>query len=260
MPELIEVEQYRACFDRLCGTTVESVVVPDARFLRGGTPTQAQRLVGTTLVSTSRRGKLLLATFANGSCTSLVGLRFGMTGRLLLDGIGPIEQLEYASPRNDPAWDRLEISLSGRVVTLRDQRLLGSFELSPDLSKLGPEGSTASVEDLRPFSRSRVALKTLLLDQSRLAGLGNLLVDEILWRAAISPMLRGHGLTSERSKVLATTIVSTVAELTERGGSHRGDTFALRRPEAVCTLCSGTMQFAKVGARGTWWCPTHQLG
>lgn len=258
MPELIEVEQYRSCLDSLCGSTVVSVDVPDARFQRDQADLSC--LVGARLTATDRHGKLLIASFT--SSTELktvdVGLRFGMTGRLLVDGEGPIDVLEYESKRDDVAWDRLRLKFDSAAVVIRDQRMLGSVELSPNLASLGPEASTVSAEQVAAITSSRSPLKTVLLNQAKIAGLGNLLVDEVLWRAGIDPRRSANALTAPLHGELATTIRATVDLLSRRGGSHRGDTFDLRCQGAVCSRCGTLMRFGRIAGRGTWWCPGHQ--
>ncbi len=259
MPELIEVEQYREALDVLCGGTVRSLDIADSAFARPrGVPLGVfDALVGQALTATSRHGKLLLAHF--GTDGYVVGMRFGMTGRLLIDGTSPIEALEYASRRNDPAWDRAIIDIGGRVVAIRDQRRLGSIELDPDTRQLGVEASAITADALhRVCSRRTKAIKAVLLDQRLIAGLGNLLADETLWQAGIDPRRPAGALSEVEIDTLASTTVATVQTLSARGGSHTGDSFELRLDGARCVLCSGSMTHDTVGGRSTWWCATHQ--
>lgn len=189
----------------------------------------------------------------------MLGLRFGMTGMLFIDGQGPIQQLEYASSRQNPAWNRLTLTIGDSVVTVRDQRRLGSVELDPDMSRLGIEASTIGITELTALcDRRRRAIKSLLLDQSCVAGLGNLLVDEVLWRAGLAPQRRADSLTGPEMSNLASTICSTVADLSVRGGSNMGDSFPHRVAGASCPNGCGIMQHATIGGRSTWWCPGHQ--
>lgn len=151
MPELIEVEQYRRALDPLLGLRLMSVELLHQGFVRPrGTPPEVfDVLVGGRLDRTRRHGKLLLLDIgfelarAVGSPPAQItmGVRFGMTGMLFVDGVGPIDRLEYASGRADPAWDRLAMEIGGAQVTIRDQRRLGSVELDPDTSLLGHEAT-----------------------------------------------------------------------------------------------------------------------
>ena len=116
--------------------------------------------------------------------SAVLGLRFGMTGRLVVDDHAVIEKLEYSSAREVPEWRRFELGFAdGGTLVIVDPRRLGSVELDPDDTRLGPDAFGLSAGQLAgALEASRTALKARLLDQRRVAGLGNLLVDEILWR------------------------------------------------------------------------------
>ena len=275
MPELIEVEMYRRDLDALVGLPVESVELQDERAIRPkGTPEDIMEvLLGMTLSRTLRHGKLLIAVFVDPplnrpfrrhgeteGCGVSLGVRFGMTGRLLIDGNSCIEHLEYSSKRNDPAWDRFALSLGGHRMVLRDQRCLGSVELDPELAGLAPDAATLTTEQLSAaFAGRSKAIKSALLDQTIVAGLGNLLADEVLWAVGLSPLRPVDTLASARLEHLASQIRKTVQELGARGGSHTGVSFPLRHEGALCARCSGSMRRDRVGGRTAWWCSTHQV-
>ena len=261
MPELIEVEQYRRALDPLVGSLVETIEILHPGFVRPtGTPAQVFAVViGGILRSTHRIGKLLVLHISQPGEELEVGLRFGMTGRLLVDGLSPIDKLEYASGRDEPNWDRLRIGIGGSLVSLRDQRRLGSIELDPDTSLLGPDATAISGSTLMAAVQARTkSVKAVLLDQAIVAGLGNLLVDESLWRAGFDPRRSIATLDPDAAEALAIEIRSTVDELGRRGGSHAGDSFPLRSAGSVCSICGGPMQKVSVSGRTTWWCPEHQ--
>src|SRR5688500_17152987 len=104
MPEMIEVELYRQVADLAVGRTITRVEAPDAWYLKGDTTARQLRssLPGHAVTGTRRVGKLLLIDTDGPT----LGLRFGMTGRLVVDGRAPIQRLEYSSDRDDPAWVR----------------------------------------------------------------------------------------------------------------------------------------------------------
>jgi formamidopyrimidine-DNA glycosylase len=136
---------------------------------------------------------------------------------------------------------------------------LGGVLLDPDESKLGVDVFEARPADVRrALAGSTVALKARLLDQHRIAGIGNLLADEALWRAGLDPGRASASLSAAELRRLHRHLRATVEELTWRGGSHTGDSFAARRPGGRCPRDGRAMQRATIGGRTTWWCPHHQ--
>ncbi len=187
VPELLEVASYGALAEGAIGRTITDVGAPDTWYLKGGlTPARLRRgLAGRHIGAVRRRGKLLLVDLDGGAT---LGLRFGMTGRLFLDGRAAIERLEFGPARRDPRWDRLTLRLCpfGSLVVC-DPRRLGGVELDPDEGALGVDALSVTLAQLARSLDSTAALKARLMDQRHLAGLGNLLTDEVLWRAALAP-------------------------------------------------------------------------
>ncbi|MFZ4517659.1 MAG: Fpg/Nei family DNA glycosylase [Microthrixaceae bacterium] len=258
MPELLEVEAYRRAAAGVVDREVAEVHAPDAWFLKRGLTAAALEdvLAGARITAARRWGKLLLLPLDRGP---VVGLRFGMTGRLVVDGTAPIEHLEYGPAGDRPGWVRFGLGFAdGGVLELVDPRRLGGVELDPPLDRLGPEASTVTVTELRDALRSDTSLKAALLDQSRLAGLGNLLVDETLWRARLDPTRPAGGLSPEEQRRLARAVRSTVRELGRRGGSHTGDLQDRRRPDGDCPCCGAPLRRDVVGGRTTYHCPACQ--
>jgi formamidopyrimidine-DNA glycosylase len=257
VPELIEVELYRRVVERAVGRTITRVDAPDAWFCKGVDPaTLIDVLTGRTLVGTRRRGKLLLVDTDG----PVLGLRFGMTGRVLVDGAGPIERLEYSSGRDDPAWHRFGLGFSGGGdLVIVDPRRLGGVELDPDEGRLGPDAATVGRAALRDLlAGSRAPLKARLMDQARLAGVGNLICDETLWRARLDPVRPAGSLTPAEVSRLHTHLRGTIALLTERGGAHTGDLQAQRSRDGRCPRCHRVLDRRSVGGRTTYSCPHHQ--
>ena len=260
MPELIEVEVYRQLADRLVGASVEEVVAPDAWFVKGGArPADVVAAVeGRSVVATRRHGKRLLVDLAGEG--PVLGLRFGMTGRLVLDDEAPIGRLEYSSGRDLPAWDRFELRFAGgSILRISDPRRLGGVELDPDLSVLGPDAWSITVgEVVEALRGSRAPLKARLLDQHHVAGLGNLLVDETLWRASLDPARPAADLDRDECRHLARRIRSTITTLHRRGGSHTGDLQVERHREGRCPRDGAELERRTIGGRTTYSCPLHQ--
>lgn len=260
MPELIEAEQYRAALDGAVGRTIAAVDLPDPSYVRGGLGRDAMSvaLVGALVCGTRRHGKVVVASLAGGPADSLA-LRFGMTGRLVVDGVAAIERLEYASGRDDPAWDRFGLTFDdGGGLRLNDPRRLGSVELDADLGALGPDALAVTADQLRRAMRGTRAVKAVLLDQSAVAGLGNLLCDEALWRARIDPARAAASLGDDDVAELRRRIRSTVSTLTRRGGSHRGDLQSERAPGGRCPRDGTPLTRRRVGGRTTFSCPDCQ--
>jgi formamidopyrimidine-DNA glycosylase len=260
VPELIEVEVYRRLAERTVGWRVAEVEAPDAWFLKRGL--SADQLIdaaqGATVTGTARTGKLLVVHL--GQDRPELGLRFGMTGRLVLDDETPITRLEHSSGRDDPAWDRFALVFdAGQRLRLSDPRRLGGVELDPDRTALGPDAWSITNGQLRrALDGSAAPLKARLLDQARVAGLGNLLVDETLWRASLDPARPARDLDAPEVARLQRHLRTTVRTLFDRGGSHTGDLHAARHRGGACPRDGAPLQRSTVGGRTTYSCPVHQ--
>lgn len=257
MPELIEVETYRRHAESVVGRRIADAPVLDPFGLRHEDP-QAVRAAmrGTNIDAVDRVGKLLLLRTDGPT----IGLRFGMTGRLLVDGAARIDGLLYGGQGDDPAWDRFVLVLEGGGdIRIRDPRRLGGLELDPDLSRLGPDAARIGPGELGDaLAGSQTPLKARLLDQRRIAGLGNLLVDETLWRAGLDPARPAASLSDDDTALLAETIVATIEQLSVRGGSHTGDLQEARVRGGSCPVDGVPLERRTVGGRTTYSCPQHQ--
>ena len=180
MPELPEAERARTAIERRAlGRRILAVDDRDTYVSRPHGPGEIeQALVGHKLVSAHRRGKTMWIETDDGPT---LGLHLGMSGSIVIDG--------EPAPNN---WDRfaLEFEDGGRLA-LRDPRRLGRAVLEPDLSRLGPDAAEISRAEFRArIGGSHAPLKARLMDQSVIAGVGNLLADEILWQARLDPRRR----------------------------------------------------------------------
>ncbi len=259
MPEALEVELYRRAAEPVVGRTIVKVVAPDAWFLKGGTtPAQVRRiLTGCTVTGARRRGKLLLLDTDG----PVLGLRFGMTGRLVVDDVAPIDELVYASRRDARGWDRFALRFaSGGTLRINDPRRLGGVELAPDEHALGPDALALSLGELTTaLSGSTAPLKARLLDQNRIAGIGNLLGDEILWRAGLDPARAAGSLDTKERRRLHGHVRRVLSELLRRGGSHMGDLQDQRHRDGICPRDGTALARRTIGGRTTFSCPSHQL-
>jgi formamidopyrimidine-DNA glycosylase len=259
VPELPEVEFYRLLAETALGRPVTKVDAPDAWFLKGGTTAAALRraLTGRTFTDARRIGKLLLLDTDDGGPT--LGLRFGMTGKLVVDGRAGVDDLLYSSNAANTAWDRFRVRFDdGGDLRIRDPRRLGGVQLDPDELRLGPDARTIELAQLRRALQSVAPLKSRLMDQAHLAGVGNLIADEALWRAGLDPVRAANGLDATETRRLHRHLLRTVEDMIERGGSHTGDLLPHRLPGGACPRDGTPLVRRTVGGRTTWSCPRHQ--
>lgn len=239
------------------GRQVQGLRIADPRVLApGSTASDLDRLLpGQEILGIRRRGKLLILDLV----TCRLGIRFGMTGRLLVDGQSPIDRLLWSSPRTEPRWLRAELVFAGGgTLGLLDPRRLGRLVLDPPEEDLGPDALDARPQDLERIWVGSASLKAALLDQRRVAGIGNLVADEVLWRAGLAPLRPASGLDAEERSRLHRTVQLTLRDLLDRGGSHRGDLMPERHPGGRCPKEGTGLRRDRVGGRTTWWCPGHQ--
>jgi formamidopyrimidine-DNA glycosylase len=263
VPEILEVELYRRLAEKALHRPITGSWMVDARYGRGGTTPRrlASALVGRSFTQARRRGKLMLLDTDDGPT---LGVRFGMTGGLVVDGAVALDRLRYGPGVFDEKWVRARVSFAdGGQLSLHDPRRFGSLELAPEEDRLGPDALSITRPELRralAVTPGRVAaapLKARLLDQERVAGVGNLLADEILWRADLDPGRR-TSLSEDELRTLHHALRSTLRQLGRRGGSHMGDLMEERRAGGRCPRDGTELRRATVGGRTTYWCPAHQ--
>jgi formamidopyrimidine-DNA glycosylase len=260
MPELPEIEAYRVLAERALRRPISAVRADDAWYLKRGLVAAAlsEAIVGRSFCAARRRGKvLLLDTDQDGP---VLALRFGMTGRLVVDGAAGVDRLLYSAADDTARFNRFALDFrDGGELVVRDPRRLGGVELDADEERLGPDALSISVAQLAAaLAGGRVALKARLLDQAALAGVGNLVADEVLWRAGLAPTRPAGGLDSAEVRRLHRHLLRALTDLVARGGSHTGDLMAQRRRGGICPKDGAPLRRDRVGGRTTWWCPAHQ--
>jgi formamidopyrimidine-DNA glycosylase len=280
MPELLEVEQARLLIaERALGRVIETVDAPDRWYLkRGLTPRGARAaLPGRSFTGARRRGKQLLldtserwragypgpqrASHGDDRGGPVLGLHLGMSGRVVIDGEAAGDPLVYASNLEVDAWHRFTLSFAdGGRLALRDPRRLGAVELDPDEDRLGVDALELGLPQLRSIvARSRAPVKAVLMNQARIAGLGNLLADEILWRAGVAPDRQASSLDAAEQVAVHRAIRTALRTLGRRGGSHTGDLMVARIPGGCCPRDGAPLVRSSVGGRTSYWCPVHQV-
>jgi formamidopyrimidine-DNA glycosylase len=277
MPELPEVESARAAVERgALGRRIAEVDDTDSWVCRPHPPGEIRAaLVGRTLTGAFRRGKSMWCeTSGIGRSRTpgpVLGIHLGMSGHLLVtDARGQLNEggdwlgqragraAERAAVK--PVWVRFTLTFTdGGSLRLFDQRRLGRIRLDPAVDALGPDAQEIGRKEFAErVGRSRAPVKARLLDQSVVAGVGNLLADETLWQAKIAPQRPADALTSAELTRLLRSLHRSATAAIEQGGVHTGEVIPARRTGAHCPRCGTEMQRATVGGRTTWWCPREQ--
>jgi formamidopyrimidine-DNA glycosylase len=273
MPELPEVETVRRRLEpQLAGRRFEHVAIVDPRLTRPHDPAEvAAELEGERVATVDRRGKYLVFRFESGRVL-LIHLR--MTGNVLY---------AHGGANGDDSHRRAVINLdNGSDVVYRDVRRFGTWllveagELDAYLAErlgdepLGRRFTTAALA--ARLSGRRAPVKAALLDQRTLAGLGNIYVDEALWRARIHPLRPARDVDEAELPVLRRSVRQALQMGIRRQGATLRD---YRQPDGTrgrmqaefkvygregepCERCGTPIEKTRVAGRGTWYCPSCQ--
>jgi formamidopyrimidine-DNA glycosylase len=286
MPELPEVETVRLQLKhKILGRTIEKVRVFHLKTVDHD-PSIGQRLKGKTIEAIDRVGKLLIFHFTDESNLYLLA-HLKMTGQFLYvdvtgDMIGGGHSLtsqDYTLPNKHT---RVAFSFTdGSTLYFNDMRLFGYTKLADKTTvqtarqKFGPEPIDPgfNLDQFEQGVRSRKApIKAVLLDQSFVAGLGNIYVDEALWRAKINPTRRANTLTKKETRALAVAAKDVLTESIEVGGTtfqHFLDTGGengnftdylnvFGKQGTPCSRCGTSIEKVRCAGRGTHFCPHCQ--
>jgi formamidopyrimidine-DNA glycosylase len=273
VPELPEVETVRRRLEpALVGRRFERVEILDPRLVRPLEPLQVSaELEGERVAAVERRGKYLIVRFESGRVL-LIHLR--MTGSLRHVRNGLLE--------DDPHRRAVVRLDDGSDVAYRDVRRFGTWvvvepaDIEPYLSsRLGPEPldrAFRAAHLAERLARRRAPIKAVLLDQRTLAGLGNIYVDEALWRAQIHPLAPADTLGEDQVATLTRAVKDALRTGIERQGATLRD---YRQPDGSsgrmqrafkvygragepCARCGSPIEKIRAGGRGTWFCPRCQ--
>lgn len=282
MPELPEVETVRRGLAPVMeGQTIAQALVnrPD---LRWPFPDRmSERLTNVQVVQLRRRSKYILADLSSGE-TLLIHL--GMSGRMLVSG-DPLGRFVHDHPAPEK-HDHVVLTMdNGARVTFNDPRRFGAMDLMPTataekhplLASLGPEplGNGFSESHLvRALDGRSLPMKSALLDQKIVAGLGNIYVCEALYRARIHPGRRAVKVSAKRIASLVPIIREVLSEAIEAGGSslrdfrqadgelgyfqHSFDVYGREGEPCRSPGCTATVQRMVQSGRSSFYCPTCQ--
>lgn len=261
MPEVLEVEMYRRAALGVIGRRVTAVDDEDPIVVSpaGGLGI----LVGSTVSGVHRHGKVLTIEFESSTAgKDAIDLHFGMTGRLIVDGRAALDALVYGAS-DDERWLRFALAFDEGTLVVSDPRRFSRVRLDVDSASRPSGPDVLTVEDAEFLRRvgaaERRAIKAVLLDQQVLAGLGNMLVDEILLRVGLDPRCRVADIGEQGVNEVYRAMRDVLPELLERGGSHTGLlASSLRRPGAPCPLDGTPLEKVVVAGRTSFVCPLHQ--
>ncbi|MCT0948215.1 bifunctional DNA-formamidopyrimidine glycosylase/DNA-(apurinic or apyrimidinic site) lyase [Weissella confusa] len=274
MPELPEVETVRRGLTRLVvGRKVLGTEVRWEKTISGMAPEEFDaELVGRTIEKVDRRGKYLLFRFSGG---------LTMVSHLRMEGAYYTVPAGTEPGKHDLVTFHLD---EGIDLFYRDTRKFGRMNLVPDgdalqvagLAKIGPEPTEKDLSlayMVSEFGKSRMHVKPFLLDQSHIAGLGNIYVDETLWQSQIHPLTAANKLSEDELARLRENIIHEITRATEHhgttvhsfttafgeAGEFQNELQVYGRVGEPCLRCGHPLEKMKVAQRGTTYCPVCQV-
>lgn len=272
MPELPEVETVRETLKHLIvGRTIQDITVFYDGIIKLSTVSEfKQSIIGKTVRDIRRMGKYLL--FDLDDITIVNHLR--MEGKYYFR-----ETLEDVT-KHDHIIFHLD---NGQLLSYNDVRKFGTMQIVPlhqenmltSILNLGPEANNPDIDFeqiTQKITKSKRPIKSILLDQTVISGLGNIYVDETLFRAKINPLTKGMNLNIYQVKRIVTAAKTVLDQAIELGGTtirsyHSVDgvdgrfqnkLYVHTHANEPCKVCKDTIQKIKVGGRGTYYCPTCQ--
>jgi len=278
MPELPEVETIRRVLEpAVVDDQIIKIFLRKTRMIRGQSLQFFKKeLIGRKILKVDRRGKYLIFRLNN----KIFLVHLGMSGQIIRVFDKNFSRNNSFSPLDKHTHLTLWFS-SGTVLYFRDPRMFGRYILSDPkdesrlFSNLGPEplGPQFTPSGLYQDLQKRTAsIKALLLNQKIVAGLGNIYVDESLFRAGINPATAGARISKKQAEILYGSIKSVITEAVNAGGTSISD---FQDPEQrtgnfqhhlhvygkngeACPRCGTIIKKENLAQRGTHWCPRCQ--
>src|ERR1700751_2792403 len=265
MPELPEVESARAVIERKgLRRRIADVDDSDSYVCRPHVPGEiGHALLGGELITAMRQGKSMWCQVGPSSETVTLGIHLGMSGKIVIaDANGTeVDGGDYWEGRRQPGdyrWARFSVTFDdGGRLMLVDPRRLGRIRLNPPVEQLGPDAQLITPAQFRAAlaAGASAPVKARMMDQRRIAGIGNLLADEILWRARVHPARAAHSLTAADQTRLLRATRAAIKDRLREGGVHTLTIIPRRRRGGTCPRDHAPMRSGEVGGRTTWWCP-----
>lgn len=282
MPELPEVESIRRQLgSMIVGKTISSIEVFNPKSFKA----EKKSLIGGKVVGVGRKGKVIIISLQGRA----LYVHLKMSGQLrfkVKEGTkkylpaNVTHQVLQAGNKVQKGKSHLRVLFkfsSGDCLEFHDQRKFGwitddSSVLPKGIDAMDPELTADELEDVLQSSNRPV--KTILLDQSKIAGIGNIYASEILWEAKISPFKKGRALLQQQGLALIKSIRKVLSEAIKFGGStmddglyqhvggESGNYWSRRRvydrEGEPCLRCKTAIKKGVIGQRSTYWCPKCQ--
>ncbi|WP_129045179.1 DNA-formamidopyrimidine glycosylase [Companilactobacillus metriopterae] len=272
MPEMPEVETVRRGLQQqIVGKKIEKVDIRYPNLITGDTADFVDTVTGATFISVNRRAKFLELNLDTG---------LTIISHLRMEGKYKVSKDQSAIDKHSHAIFYLD---SGEMLIYNDVRKFGRMQLwktsdlsdNPSIKKLGPEplSDDFKLSILYPrVIKHRKDIKTVLLDQSVISGLGNIYVDEVLWKSKINPLAKANELSESDVQKIMDTSNEEMEVAIKSGGStirsyvdstgHKGnmqDLLQVYGKEGTpCPRCGTDIEKIKVNGRGTHFCPNCQ--
>ncbi len=270
MPELPEVETVkRTLLPLLAGRSVVQIKILYPRLIQGDEGYFLTNIKGKTFETIERKGKYLLFRLSSG---------LTLVSHLRMEGRYRVEGSEKALKKHDLMVFYLD---DGESLIYNDTRKFGVMYLKKDeelystepLSKLGEEPFYMNADELlKGLGKRNGPIKEALLDQTLIAGIGNIYADEVLIRSKINPLRKASEITLDEAKTILDNAIEILDKAIEEGGStvrsyHPTDgidgrmqllLWAYGREGMPCPICGALLKKIKVGGRGTTYCPHCQ--
>jgi formamidopyrimidine-DNA glycosylase len=269
MPELPEVESARAVIERKgLRRRIADVGDSDSFVCRPHVPGEIRHaLLGGELVTAMRRGKSMWCQADPATGAVALGIHLGMSGKIVIADANGTEvdggdYWEGGRQPGDYRWARFTLTFDdGGRLMLVDPRRLGRIRLNPPVEQLGPDAQLITPAQFRAAlaAGTSAPVKARIMDQRRIAGIGNLLADEILWGARIHPARTVSSLTAAEQGRLLRASRDAIRSALRNGGVHTLAIIPHRHRGGTCPRDHAPMRTAKVAGRTTWWCSAEQL-
>jgi len=280
MPELPEVETIKRTLQKaIVGKTIKNIEVRKAKIFQG----EPQEVIGRKIEGIERRGKMLIIKLSGDK--ALV-VHFKLTGQMVWvpeagEQVTVGHPIPFAGTQLPAKTTHVIFDIDGGKLFYNDLRQFGWIKVVKldqlDKFQLGPEpfDKEFTVEYLEGiFSRTSKPIKLVLMDQTKIAGVGNIYANEALFEAGILPTRPAKKLRNEEIKKLKEAIIKVLEEGIKYGGSSAKDEAYIKptgepggyqqhfrvyqRAGEKCRKCGTIIKRVNLGGRGTFWCPTCQ--